>query len=113
MLFGASGRGWLTGQECTPIAACPGVGLVCGRLSAEVERGLDGCTELGFLFRQEETELAPERADGNGDDVVAADDTGVIEPVGPAHRHLGGQPANRAGDRRDGCLLYTSPSPRD
>src|SRR5665647_1871211 len=83
-------------------AADPGVGLVCGRPSVEVERGLDGCAELGFLLRQEETELAPERADRNGDDVVAADDTGVIEPVGPAHRNLRGQPANRAGDRRDG-----------
>src|SRR5665811_895209 len=69
--------------------------------SVEIERGPDRLGECGFLLCQQEAQLASERADGHGDDVVAADNAVVIEPVGWAHRHLRGQAADGAGDGGD------------
>ena len=70
--------------------------------SIEVERGSDRLRECGFLLCQQEPQLAYERAHGHRDDVVAADNAVVIEPVGWAHRHLRGQATDGAGDGRDG-----------
>src|SRR5665648_181002 len=81
---------------------CGRWGRVMSACSVEVERGPDRLRERGFLFCQKEAQLAPERTHGHRDDVVAADNAVVIEPVGWAHRNLRGQAAHGAGDGRDG-----------
>src|SRR5665647_2622608 len=81
---------------------CGRWGRVMSACSVEVERGPDRLHERGFLFCQKEAQLAPERTHGHRDDVVAADNAVVIEPVGWAHRNLRGQAAHGAGDGRDG-----------
>src|SRR5664280_264565 len=70
--------------------------------SVEVERGPDRLCECGFLLCQQEPQLASERADGHRDDVVAADNAVVIEPVCGAYRQLRGQATDGAGDGRYG-----------
>lgn len=57
--------------------------------SVEVERGPDRLSECGFLLCQQEAQLASERTDRHRDNVVAADNAVVIEPVGWAHRQCG------------------------
>src|SRR5664279_5121274 len=69
--------------------------------SVEVERGPDRLRECGFLSGQQEAQLASKRSHRHRDDVVAADNTVVIEPVGRTYRHLRGQAADGAGDGRD------------
>ncbi len=68
----------------------------------QVECDADCASEQRLLLGEQEPDLPPERAGRNSRDVVEGDDARVIEAVRGADGHLGGEPARRRRDRRDG-----------
>ena len=59
----------------------------------------DGFGQRGLLHGEQHADLAADCIGGDGDDVVAADDAVLIEPVGGSDRDFGGQAADGRGDR--------------
>jgi transcriptional regulator GlxA family with amidase domain len=86
---------WSAGRPGRQHAAS-GAGQVAG--SVEVERGVNGGGQGGFLAGQQVAELTAECAGGDRHDVVAADHAGVVEAVGRAHRNLGRKAADGGSD---------------
>lgn len=72
-----------------PCLATGTVAGVSGGELVEIERGADRFGERGLLLIQQPPDLCSERAVGDGRDVVARDDTSLVQSVGSSDWNFG------------------------